>query len=534
MRSVRRWKCLPISVLVAIVAMTPAAAAAASQSRRAAPLVPSSVALHDTVAAREASAALVASASPAVHVAPGQLFGYLPLDAFGIAPQAIGDEEILNFTVPSFVYNGATHNVVGVDSNGYIVVGGGTAADNNCCEPVVGSTAQPNGVLAPFWTDLDGINAPGIFAATLTDGVDSWVVVEWRVNVFGTNSGRTFQVWIGVNGSEDITYAYPGPLADPFGQPLVVGAENMDGTSGDSIVGPPTEDLRVTSDLVPPNSAPVANDEPFAATEDTTLNVPAPGVLANDTDADNDPLEAVLVAGPQHGTLSLSPDGSFVYTPAANYFGSDSFSYKATDGIDDSNVATVSIAVAAVNDLPTVTVAAGGSCGSNDRSGTLNLTVADVDNAAGSLVLSASSNNTALIPNANIAFAGSGANRTVTATAVSGKAGTAGLTITVSDSSQATGTVSISVKAGGNGIDTLTGGTGTDLMLGQNGDDTLSGLAGNDLLCGGAGNDTLSGGDGDDTIGGGRGADRFSGGAGTDRAIDLTASQGDTQDGTIP
>ena len=45
----------------------------------------------------------------------------------------------------------------------------------------------------------------------------------------------------------------------------------------------------------------------------------APGVLANDTDPDGDPLTAVLVTGPSHGTLTLNANGSFTYTPAANY-----------------------------------------------------------------------------------------------------------------------------------------------------------------------------------------------------------------------
>jgi VCBS repeat-containing protein len=119
--------------------------------------------------------------------------------------------------------------------------------------------------------------------------------------------------------------------------------------------------------------------------------VTAPGVLANDTDADGDPLGASLVSGPAHGTLALNGDGSFAYTPAADHNGSDSFTYRASDGRADSNVATVSITVAAVNDAPTVTVAAGGFCGADDRSGTLNLRLADVDNAAGELTLGAGS-----------------------------------------------------------------------------------------------------------------------------------------------
>ena len=68
-----------------------------------------------------------------------------------------------------------------------------------------------------------------------------------------------------------------------------------------------------------------------------------PGVLSNDTDDSTAPLTAVLLSGPAHGDLSLYADGSFVYTPAAHYVGADSFTYYATDGLTNSNAATVSL-----------------------------------------------------------------------------------------------------------------------------------------------------------------------------------------------
>jgi VCBS repeat-containing protein len=98
--------------------------------------------------------------------------------------------------------------------------------------------------------------------------------------------------------------------------------------------------------------APVANGDSYSTNEDTVLNVAAPGVLGNDSDGNNDPLTSVLVTSTSHGTLTLNSDGSFTYTPTANYNGPDSFTYKANDGGLDSNVATVSITVNAVNDPP--------------------------------------------------------------------------------------------------------------------------------------------------------------------------------------
>jgi VCBS repeat-containing protein len=317
----------------------------------------------------------------------------------------------------------------------------------------------------------------------------------------------------------------------------------------------------VTINVSAGNDAPTAAADAYTTAEDGPLNVAASGVLANDNDPDGDQLNAWVESGTSHGTLNLNANGAFTYTPDANYNGPDTFTYRASDGALTSNPATVTITVSAVNDAPTVAVAAGGSCGGNDRSGTINLTVGDVD--GGTLTLSVASNsNPALVPNNNVVFGGSGANRTLTATAVAGRTGTAILTVTVSDGALTSSPVTVTVRAGGNGIETFTGGTGTDLIFGQGGNDTLNGQGGNDLLCGGAGNDIHSGGDGDDTLAGGDGndvlsggagndimsgdagndlltggpgADRFSGGAGrNDVAIDFTAAQGDTSDGTIP
>jgi len=190
-------------------------------------------------------------------VAPGALFGYIPLDAFGVTPVPVGDEQFLKFNVPPYKYNGVTYSGVSIDSNGYVVPGtDATAEDNDCCTvPPIPNPARPNNILAPFWTDLDGSGAPGVFVATLSDGADEWIVIEWRVNVFGTNSLRTFQLWIGDGAAQDITFAYDPanlPASPGAGVPFQFGAENITGTGGNGFGTPPTQDYRVTStDPVP-------------------------------------------------------------------------------------------------------------------------------------------------------------------------------------------------------------------------------------------------------------------------------------------
>ena len=81
--------------------------------------------------------------------------------------------------------------------------------------------------------------------------------------------------------------------------------------------------------------------------EDALFSVNAAGgVLANDDSPENNPMTVALVAGAQHGAVTLQSDGSFTYQPVGNYFGPDSFTYRANDGID-SNVATVTLNVQA-------------------------------------------------------------------------------------------------------------------------------------------------------------------------------------------
>jgi CSLREA domain-containing protein len=107
-----------------------------------------------------------------------------------------------------------------------------------------------------------------------------------------------------------------------------------------------SEAAQVNITVHPVNDAPVATNDDYSVDEDTPLTVnAADGVLDNDTDTDGDALTATQSSGPSHGTLALDSSGSFVYTPATDYVGPDSFTYKADDGPLESGVATVDIEV---------------------------------------------------------------------------------------------------------------------------------------------------------------------------------------------
>ena len=92
--------------------------------------------------------------------------------------------------------------------------------------------------------------------------------------------------------------------------------------------------------------APVASDDYYTTPFNTSLVVPAQGILSNDTDSNaGQTLTAVIVTQPSHGTVTVNPDGSIRYTPSSGLSGEDSYTYRAFDGSNYSNEATVHITV---------------------------------------------------------------------------------------------------------------------------------------------------------------------------------------------
>lgn len=122
--------------------------------------------------------------------------------------------------------------------------------------------------------------------------------------------------------------------------PSFFGSDSFTYTIHDSHGSSATATVHITV-----NSPPHANPDSYSVNQDTTLTVAAPGVLGNDSDPDGDAIHAVLVSNPTHGTVSLNMNGSFTYIPNPGFACTDSFTYKANDGLADSNVAAVTINV---------------------------------------------------------------------------------------------------------------------------------------------------------------------------------------------
>jgi hypothetical protein len=230
-----------------------------------------------------------------------------------------------------------------------------------------------------IYTPPTGLSGPVTFSYRANDGQLSnnlsniatvTITIDPPTNVAPTaNAGPPQNVNVGTlvtldgRGSSDPDSG-PSPLSFAWrqiGTPAVVlaGANTAQPSFTPAIAGAYTFELTVSDGqasaaatvqivVVQPNRAPVASDESYSTQANTPLNVAAPGVLGNDSDADGNSLSAQIQTGPTQGSLLLNPNGSFTYTPAPGFSGSVNFSYRANDGQvanNLSNVATVTINV---------------------------------------------------------------------------------------------------------------------------------------------------------------------------------------------
>ena len=147
---------------------------------------------------------------------------------------------------------------------------------------------------------------------------------------------------VAVNADGTVTYT---PAANYFG------ADSFSYLAADGAVGPfnnPPVPVSIT--VTPVNDAPVARADNALVDEDSSVGF---DLRANDSDVEGAVLGTLIDAGPLNGTLVKNADGSFTYTPNANFNGSDRIVYRATDGDADSAAAEMLITVRSVNDAPT-------------------------------------------------------------------------------------------------------------------------------------------------------------------------------------
>ncbi|ATB46231.1 NHL repeat containing protein [Corallococcus macrosporus DSM 14697] len=184
----------------------------------------------------------------------------------------------------------------------------------------------------------------------------------------------------------------------------------------------------------PPNVPPVARDTRVETVEDTPLEVDLPA-------SGNGALTFTIVDAPDHGTLSeISANGSLTYTPGADYHGEDALIFRATNRQGQSAQATVTITITPVNDAPTLSAVANQSISEDSSTGGLAFTLSDVETDPDGLVVTATSSNTALVPNApeNLLFGGSSTSRTLTVVPAANASGSTTITLLVNDGADTT------------------------------------------------------------------------------------------------
>lgn len=279
------------------------------------------------------------------------------------------------------------------------------------------------------------------------------------------------------------------------------GAANFHGTDGFSYTvtdgngGTSTADVSLTINSV--NDAPVAEDDEFYGNEDEVISG---SLLDNDTDIDGDTLsvDAGTLATAQGGSVTINADGTFTYQGAANFNGSDSFTYTVRDSSGASDTASVSIGVAAANDAPV----ANDDSFSGFRNGNIAGNVladngmgADLDIDGDTLSVEAgtflSAEGGSVTLNADGSF---------TYTPAEGFFGADSFEYTALDGNggEATGVVSLNVAL--DPLESIIGTNDGESIDGTAGDDEIFALGGNDTIKGQNGNDTVYGGDGDDVL----------------------------------
>jgi VCBS repeat-containing protein len=290
-----------------------------------------------------------------------------------------GKPEILVVQPPAYYLTNALSVIVSgtaSDDNGIA----GMTINNNLLDFI--PTGNPDNEVS-FTYDLPLDNGDNIIVTTATDvdGNESFderpvYVDRWQpsVTIVTPSDGAIFAdplatVDIEVQGSDQgygftIKLYYDGTLISeatgPANQmleesitlsetlePMAVGTHSLLAEIMDEAGNSASHSITIST-----NTVPVANDDDYTTPEDELLNVAAPGVLINDTDADDHSLSATVSAQPNHGTLTLNPDGSFSYTPNPDFNGTDSFGYSVDDGFGGSATATVTLTITPVNDPP--------------------------------------------------------------------------------------------------------------------------------------------------------------------------------------
>ncbi|SPF80392.1 Ig-like domain-containing protein [Pseudoprimorskyibacter insulae] len=424
------------------------------------------------------------------------------------------------------------------------VLGNDSDPDNDALSITeVSDASHGNAVISGntvVYTPVAGYEGPDSFTYTITDGKGGFDTATVTVNVGDNTGGNVAPVAGNDTGStlEDTALTLTNLLAndtDANGDTLTIKSVDapLNGTAvlnGDGTVtytpnlgylgndvftytvqdgngGEDTATVTINVGNAGGNNAPVAGDDTVSGNEDAddiTFNP-----LANDTDPDGDTLRVQSVTQPANGTAQVNADGTVSYTPNPNFFGTDTFTYKVTDGKGGEDTGTVTVNVAGVNDDPEA---------DNDADTTPINTAITVNVLANDDDVDGDTLTVASVGTANNGTVVNNNDGTVTYTPNNNYTGTDTFTYTVSDGNGGTDTATVTINVGTPARDGIIEGTNGDDVIDENylGDpDTPPDRVDNNdaILPGTTGDDdSIRGGDGDDTITAGEGSDTVDGG----------------------
>jgi large repetitive protein len=297
-------------------------------------------AVNDKPGAANDAFSMIEDGTLTVDAAGGLLANDSDIDGDALTPEVTSQPLHGTVTVNpdgSFSYTPEA-NYNGLDGFSYLVSDGTTTSDVASATIAIGAVNDlPAGANDEFTTNEDApleIPAPGVLVNDTDVDGDVLSSILFNPPIHGT-------VTLGGDGALLYTPDANFNGVDGFSYVANDGSADSDATA-------------VTVNVTAVNDAPASAADAYTTDEDTALVIDAAaGVLANDSDVDGDPITATLVSGPANGTLTLNADGSFSYTPNANFSGSDSFTYTAGDGSLSGSETTVALTINPTNDAPT-------------------------------------------------------------------------------------------------------------------------------------------------------------------------------------
>ncbi|GFD85898.1 S8 family serine peptidase [Alteromonas sp. KUL150] len=341
---------------------------------------------------------------------------YLPMSAIDIAPLECSgscDDASIEISLPrTITYLGSEYTTMQISSNGFVSLGTSSGNITTPFAEVLPSLNEPNNVIAPYWTDFDlaggGAGTGSIYAVSLTTG---HFVVEWENAQIWNEDGTSFnfQLWFEYE-TGNVNFVY-GPMDTPV-YATVVGAENSSGSVGTTFASLTSAGLQGTLPVEGDEFVLTANagdevtisyagtvvpsseymDDMLSVNEDASVTA---NILANEMDStiintftmeslsgdfrtftpitiDKEPLDpstVTVTTEAANGSVTVNDDGTVTYTPNADFFGEDSFTYTVqVEGTTDDagevvegdiiGEGTVMVAVAGVQDAPVLSISA--------------------------------------------------------------------------------------------------------------------------------------------------------------------------------